>query len=75
MYAKEHAPPHFHAFFGDYEAVFNIDSGELVGGEFPKKHERLVTAWAKIYKNELNNNWKSLTSGRGFRKIDPLSEK
>jgi hypothetical protein len=34
----------------------------------------LVTAWANIYKKELLDNWKSLTAGKGFKKIDPLSK-
>ena len=72
MYAKEHAPPHFHAIYGEHEAEFSIATGKLIIGKFPKKQERLVTAWAAIYKKELSSNWKSLTSGKGFNKIDPL---
>ena len=73
MYAKEHAPPHFHAFYGDREAVFSISSGEVVEGSLPQRQERLVAAWAAIYKKELTANWESLTGGKGFNKIDPLS--
>jgi hypothetical protein len=73
MYAKEHAPPHFHAFYGDHEAVFSILNGKLMEGKLPKKQERLVTAWAAIYKKELLANWGSLTSGKGLNKIDPLN--
>lgn len=68
----DHAPPHFHAIFGDYEAMFSIASGRRLKGKFPVKQERLVTAWAQIYKKELLKNWKSLTCGKGFKKIDPL---
>ena len=25
MYYDDHNPPHFHAFYGDYKAVFNFD--------------------------------------------------
>jgi hypothetical protein len=46
----------------------------LLEGKLPKKQERLVTAWAAIYKKELLANWESLTSGKGFKKIDPLSK-
>ena len=73
MYADEHAPPHFHAFYGDDEAIFYISSGKLVKGKLPKKQERLITAWVAIYKNDLLANWNSLTSGKGFRKINPLN--
>jgi hypothetical protein len=73
MYAKEHAPPHFHALYGECEAIFSIASGKLLGGKFPIKQSRLVTAWAAIYKKELLANWESLTSGKGFNKINPLN--
>ena len=26
MYYDAHNPPHFHAFFGEYEAIFNFES-------------------------------------------------
>jgi hypothetical protein len=73
MYGEEHAPPHFHAFYGDEEGVFSIASGKLLKGRLPKKQEKLVIAWAAIYKKELLENWNSLTTGKGFKKIDPLN--
>lgn len=33
---NEHAPSHFHAFYGDYKAVIDINSCELIEGELPK---------------------------------------
>ena len=27
MYYREHAPPHFHAAYGDFEVVVQIESG------------------------------------------------
>lgn len=59
-------------FYGDYEAVFSISGGKVMEGKIPKKQERLIVAWAAIYKKELLANWESLTSGKGFNKIDPL---
>lgn len=73
MYADEHAPPHFHASYGEHKATFSISSGKLMEGRLPKKQERLITAWAAVCKKELIANWNSLTSGKGFKKIDPLN--
>lgn len=73
MYSDEHAPPHFHAFYGDEQGVFSIANGKLMTGKFPKKQERLVSAWAAIYKKDLLANWNSLTSGKGFKKINPIN--
>jgi hypothetical protein len=35
MYYRDHAPPHFHAVYAEYEATINIRTGEVVG-KFPK---------------------------------------
>ena len=31
MYYRDHAPPHFHAVYGEYEATVSIASGEVNG--------------------------------------------
>ena len=36
MYYRDHAPPHFHALYGDYEVTISISTGE-VNGTFPKR--------------------------------------
>ena len=33
---KEHNPPHIHAFYGEFEASFTINDGEIMNGSFPK---------------------------------------
>lgn len=73
MFAKDHNPPHLHAEYGNYKAVFNIYSGEKICGKFPVKKEALVKAWIVIHQEELMKNWDNLTIGKGFKKIKPLS--
>ncbi len=36
MYFNDHNPPHFHAKYSGYEALFNFD-GLLLEGELPKR--------------------------------------
>ena len=43
----EHNPPHFHAYYGDYIAIFNFE-GEMVEGQFPRKQTRLVQAFSSM---------------------------
>lgn len=71
MYDREHPPPHFHAFYGEYEGVFRISDGKLLEGDFPVKETRFVAAWASMCKEELKNNWDRLQAGREIRKINP----
>jgi hypothetical protein len=49
MFIKEHNPPHFHAFYGGDVAVFSIDTGQMIQGDFPQKKAALVTAWAILH--------------------------
>jgi len=72
MYADDHNPPHFHAEYNGRKALFNINDGEFIKGNLPKKEARLVLAWYEIYKDELFQNWNKLKTGQGFDKINPL---
>jgi hypothetical protein len=72
MYADEHAPPHFHAYYQDDSALFSISSGQIIEGDFPKKQSAFVTAWALKYQEELTLNWESLIRGKNSKKIKPL---
>ena len=73
MYFKNHAPPHFHAVYGNYEAQVSIETGYIISGEFPKKQERLVEAWAEIHKEELLTNYLEMQKDEPIvRKIKPL---
>ena len=37
MFVKDHNPPHFHAKYGEFIGIINIQTGELMEGELPKK--------------------------------------
>ena len=67
----EHNPPHFHATYQEYNAVFNME-GELTDGGMPKKQLKLISAWADIHKDELLANWERAMSEQPLYKIDPL---
>jgi hypothetical protein len=71
MFFKDHMPPHFHAEYGEYEAMFNFD-GEVLQGNFPAGKKRIVAAWAEIHREELEANWKLATQGKPVYPIDPL---
>ena len=73
MYASDHNPPHFHAEYAGQEALFDIVNGVFIKGSLPSKGARLVLAWYEIHKDELIENWNSLSSGKSHVKIEPLS--
>ena len=72
MYFDEHPPPHFHAVYQEYEAVFTITPVELLSGSMPNKQQRLVVAWAEIHQDDLLSAWTSLDSGQKPSSIEPL---
>lgn len=53
----DHSPPHFHATYGEFEATFLIETGQLSKGKFPKTATKLVQEWVKINRDALNEDW------------------
>lgn len=46
--------------------------GEILEGSFPNKQMKLLLAWMVIHEEELQANWKLLSDGDGYFKIEPL---
>lgn len=72
MYYDDHNPPHFHAFYNNYKAIFNLD-GELLDGEMPVKQSKLIEAWCVIHKDDLMANWELAKNGETLFNITPLN--
>jgi hypothetical protein len=72
MYYKEHAPPHFHAKYGDQRAAFSIQDLRLIEGALPHRIISLVLEWAFQHREELMENWRRVELKEDLRKIEPL---
>lgn len=68
----KHHLAHIHAEYQDYDAVFSIENGDVLEGEFPNKSRKLVQAWIEIHKDELMADWKLAIYGEKVFKIKPL---
>ena len=68
---NDHKPPHFHAEYQGYEAMFNMD-GEILEGDMPKRQIKFVAAWAELHRDELLANWELAKSNQPLYKIEPL---
>jgi len=42
MYYNDHAPPHFHAEYGEHEALYVIDTFAVLRGNLPRRAHALV---------------------------------
>ncbi len=72
MFYNDHAPPHFHAAYGDDEAIFAIDSLQILRGGLPRRARALVVEWAESHRDELLNNWDLARSAMPLVDIEPL---
>ncbi len=72
MYWKDHAPAHFHARYGEFEAQITINNYTLLKGVLPPKAYALVVEWAIIHQQELLENWEKAIKVIPFEKIEPL---
>jgi hypothetical protein len=69
---KKHHLPHIHVKYQDQEAVFSIESGEILEGELPPNKRKLVEAWIEIHKEDLFANWSLAIAGQTLFTIEPL---
>lgn len=71
MFYREHAPPHFHAYYGDYQITIEIETG-IVTGRFPRRALAHVLEWLELHKSELLENWRLASERRPLKKVAPL---
>ena len=69
---KEHNPPHFHASYQSKEGVFNIQTGEFIKGDLPKRQIKIVEGWAAAHQDELLANWELAQNDELPYKIEPM---
>ncbi|OQY58675.1 MAG: hypothetical protein B6245_10685 [Desulfobacteraceae bacterium 4572_88] len=68
LFFGDHPPPHFHAVYGEHNALFSIEPLEMIEGDLPGRAEKMVLEWGKMYQSELLEMWNS----QEFRKLPPL---
>ena len=71
MNFKDHAPPHFHAWYGEYKALITIDDG-IIKGEMPQRALKMIFEWLELHKIELLDDWDLAQKGGILKKIEPL---
>jgi len=68
----EHNPPHFHAYYNEFTATVNIQTGDIMEGQLPSRQHRLILAWMELHQDELMANWRLVMSGEEPFRIEPL---
>ena len=68
LFFGDHPPPHFHAVYGEYNGLFDIQNLEMFEGDLPARAKKLVLEWAELNQTELLEMW----NNQEFRKLPPL---
>jgi Domain of unknown function (DUF4160) len=69
---KQHNSPHIHAMYQGSEAVFAIETAEMLDGKFPIRQTRLVQAWIELRREELIADWSLAIQGQPVERVEPL---
>lgn len=72
MYHNDHLPPHFHAEYGEFEGIYEIETLELLRGGLPRRAHAIVVEWALLHRSALRENWQLARQGVPLLDIEAL---
>ena len=72
MYYDDHDPPHFHAKYGEQEAVVRLMPIQILRGRIRGRALSLVIEWAVQHEVALYESWQRLQRGELPLSIPPL---
>lgn len=72
MFWREHNPPHFHALYGEHEALIDVRELRVLRGSLPRRAMALVLEWAAEHRDELMEDWNLCSQLKHPKPILPL---
>ena len=72
MFFDDHNPPHFHARYGNDNAVIKITDLTVLEGYLQPRALGLVMEWAAIHKDELLSDWDLAKAKKPLFPVEPL---
>jgi hypothetical protein len=72
MFWREHGPPHFHATYGEHEAIIDIREVRVIRGGLPPRALALVLEWGLKNRDALMEDWELCRQLKPPRPIPPL---
>lgn len=72
FYYRDHPPTHFHAFYGEFEALIEIETGLIHEGDLPRTAYELVKQWRLLHLPELREDWNRARAQEPLLPIEPL---
>ena len=72
MFVNDHNPPHFHAIYGDVEALVEIRGLSVFAGRLPPRVLGLVLEWAALHQRGTARRLEPAQSHNPLVRIEPL---
>jgi hypothetical protein len=72
MFWNEHAPPHFHATYGDYKATINIKELSIMEGSLPRRAHRFGIGLGRTASSRIARGLDLCLSNNQPKPIEPL---
>ena len=72
MFYSDNEPAHFHAIYGEYEALIEVETLSVFRGSLPRRGLALVLEWAALHRAELRDDWQRARKGETLKEIEPL---
>ena len=71
MYWMDHAPPHFHAKYGEDEIIVEIKNGNVTG-KMSNRAIKMIQEWRALHIDDLLKDWKLAEQKKALLPIKPL---
>jgi hypothetical protein len=68
---RELPPVHFHAVYGEHEALITLD-GAVYAGSLPGRAPSMVREWLAMHRAEIKLDWQLAQQRKPLLSIDPL---
>lgn len=72
VYHADHNPPHFHASYGEHEAIIEIATGKVLDGSLPPRAKKLVGEWRRLNQKSLLAAWSAAAALKAPKRIRGL---
>ena len=72
MYFGDHLPPHFHAEYGEHQAIIDIRNLMVIDGSLPPRALGLVIEWAAQHQEDLSELWERAVQHQPLYRLPPL---
>ena len=57
---QNHAVPHIHAEYGEYQISIALEDQKILAGNLPKSKQQIAQRWVRDHKDELYSKWSNI---------------